>query len=245
MHIPAYAQDELLNAMSAATSENQALGVNCALCDEPFASSGKQRIAVKPDNDDYLSACRDCLTAFVAQVRRKLHAASERAVQRHGGALPSALKRYLSSIENVRRAGEAVERLAEAGNLEPLQLAWLMVSLESAHAWAVEERPESLSAAMEGGAEAKRVEFALFLQMYQVRSLVANIFTYYLINEAAPAEPEMCSEFECPPDCQGRHDAEHIDCGPDDIYEALARHGMTVREEDAGGEDDMNAEVSS
>ncbi|MFI6324621.1 hypothetical protein ACIBG8_44345 [Nonomuraea sp. NPDC050556] len=238
MHIPAYALGELLDAMPATTSENQALGVNCALCEESFASSGKQRIAVEPGNTDSLWACRECLTAFVAQVRRKRYAASGRAVQRQSGTLP-ALKRYLSSIENVRRAGEAIERLAEAGDLEPLQLAWLVISLESAHAWAVEERPEPLSADTEGGAEVKRVELALFLQMYRVRSLVANVFTYYLINEAAPAEPEMCAEFECPPDCQGRHDAKHIDCGPDDIYEALARHGVTVRE------DDMNAEATS
>ncbi|WP_146877607.1 hypothetical protein [Actinomadura madurae] len=148
-------------------------------------------------------------------------------------------------IENVRRAGEAVERLAETGSLEPLQLAWLVVSLESAHAWAVEERPESLSAATEDGAEVERVELALFIQMHQVRSLVANVFTYHLINEAAPAEPEMCAEFECPSDCQGRHDADHIDCGPDDIYEALAQHGVTVRKEDVGRRDDKNAEVSS
>ncbi|WP_432861779.1 hypothetical protein [Microbispora rosea] len=197
------------------------------------------------DNDGSLFACRGCLTAFVAQIRRKHHAASGRVVQRPIGTLLPALNRYLSSIENVRRAGEGVERLAEAGNLESLQLAWLLVSLESAHTWAVDERPESLSAATEGSAEVKRVEFALFLQMYQVRSLVANAFAYHLINEAAPAEPETCAEFECPPDCQGRHDVEHIDCGPDDIYEALARHGVSVREEDTGHEDDMNAEVSS
>lgn len=245
MHIPAYAQDALLDAMPTTASENQALGVNCALCDEPFASSGKQRIAVEPGNDHSLYACRDCLTVFVAQVRRKRHAASGGAVHGHSGTLPPALKRYLSSLENVRRAGEAVERLAESGNLEPLQLAWLVVSLESAHVWAVEERPESLSAATEVDAEVKRVELALFVQMYQVSSLVANVFTYHLINEAAPAEPEMCAEFECPSDCQGRHDVDHIDCGPDDIYEALARHGVTVREEDAGQEGGMNAEVSS
>ncbi|MEV4224858.1 hypothetical protein [Nonomuraea sp. NPDC049725] len=217
--------------------------MNCALCDEPFASPGNQRIAVEPGNDDSLYACRDCLTAFVAQVRRERHAASERAVESAGDTLPPALKRYLSSVENVRRAGDAVERLAEAGNLEPLQLAWLVVSLESAHAWAMEERPVPLSP--EGGAEVKRIEFALFLQMHQVRSLVANIFTYYLINQAAPAEPETCAEFECPSDCQGRHDVEHIDCGPDEIYEALEGHGVIIRDEDADREDDMNAEVSS
>lgn len=203
MHIPAYAQDELLHAMPPAPSENQTLGVNCSLCDESFAGSGTQRIAVEPGNEDSLYACRDCLTAFVAQVRRQRHAASGRTAQGHSGTLPPALKRYLSSIENVRRAGEAVERLAEAGNLESLQLAWLMVSLESAHAWAVAERPEPLSAVSEGVVEVKRVELELFIQMHQVRSLVANVFTYYLINQAASAEPEMCAEFECLSDCQG------------------------------------------
>jgi hypothetical protein len=231
--------------MPTAPSEKQALGVICALCDEPFADSRRPRIAVEPGNADSLYACRDCLTAFVAQVRRQRYVASGRAGQGHGGTLPPALKRYLSAIENVRRAGEAVERLAETGSLEPLQLAWLMVSLESAHAWAVEERPESFSAATEDGAEIERVELALFIQMHQVRSLVANVFTYHLINEAAPAEPEMCAEFECPSDCQGRHDADHIDCGPDDIYETLAQHGVTVRKEDAAWQDDENAEVSS
>ncbi|MCO6005257.1 hypothetical protein NE236_09690 [Actinoallomurus purpureus] len=199
---------------------------------------------MEPGNEDSLYACRDCLTAFVAQVRRQRHAASRRAKQGYSGTSPPDLKRYLSSIENVRRAAEAVQRLAETESLEPLQLAWLVVSLESAHAWAVDERPEPLSAATEDGAEAKRAELALFIQMHQVRNLVANVFTYYLINEAAPAEPEMCPEFECPSDCQGRHDATHIDCGPDDIYEALARHGMAVRKEDPGQGDDMNAEVA-
>lgn len=245
MHIPAYAQDELLKATSTATNENQVRGVNCSLCDEPFAGSGKQRVVVESGSDNSLYACRECLTAFVAQVRRQRHTASGRAMQGHDGTLSPALKCYLSSIENVQRAGEAIESLAEAGNLEPLQLAWLLVSLESAHAWAVEGRPEPLSAVTEDGAEVKRVEFELFVQMYQVRSLAANVFTYHLISETAPAEREMCAEFECPSDCRGRHDVEHIDCGPDDIYEALARHGVTVRDEDAGREDDMNAEVSS
>ncbi|MFC0040728.1 hypothetical protein [Actinomadura rayongensis] len=228
MHIPAYARRELLDAMPSEPSEEQARGSNCFLCDTPFAVARERPIEVVSGENGSLHACRGCLTAFVAKVRRQRHAAAEHAAHEENSKTPPLLTRYLTSIDNVRRAGEAVQHLAENGELEPPQLAWLMVSLESAHDWAAEERSDIADTQA-----TKQAELDLFIQMVQVRSLAANILIYHVINEASPAEPELCAEMECPPECQGRHDAEHIDCGPDSIYEELAeQHGVLIRDMD-------------
>lgn len=230
MHIPPYAQNELLDAMPARPSEDQTLGLTCSLCGEPFTSSGRQRVPVEPENEDSLYACRSCVNGFVTRIRQERFTASKNTEQRKRGPIPQAVQRYLSSSEKLRRAGEAVGHFAETRSLKPVELAWLMISLESAYNWLADTEAtiSSLPASAGGQTEAEEAKLALFIQMCQARHLAADAFAYHFINESTPAEPDMCAEFECAPDCDGRHDADHIDCGPDEIYDALAAHGVTT-----------------
>ncbi|WP_327676464.1 hypothetical protein [Kitasatospora sp. NBC_00458] len=135
--------------------------------------------------------------------------------------------RHLASLEHVRRAAEAVTGLAADDDVEPLEVAWLLVSLESAHAWTTEDapRPPGSEPADE---ELREAGFRLSLEMISAREAVAGRLVYHLINEAALPEPEFCAESGCPESCSGRHDSEHIDCGPDAVFEDLARRGIEL-----------------
>ncbi|MEU7579220.1 hypothetical protein AB0B50_16650 [Streptomyces sp. NPDC041068] len=119
--------------------------------------------------------------------------------------------------------------LARNEDTEPLQVAWLLISLESAYAW-VPDTPDPPVSADREDSGLRDETFRLNLAMVTAREAVAERLAYHLINAAQPEEPEMCEEFECPKDCSGRHDSSHIDCGPDAVFEDLARHGIIVEQ---------------
>ncbi|MEU6356636.1 hypothetical protein ABZ896_46255, partial [Streptomyces sp. NPDC047072] len=48
------------------------------------------------------------------------------------------------------------------------------------------------------------------------------------LGRASPPDPEECEEYGCSEECDGRHDTVHIDCGPDEVFEELERHGVVV-----------------
>ncbi|MEV4436856.1 hypothetical protein [Streptomyces sp. NPDC049585] len=169
---------------------------------------------------------------MITRARRTRDAAlaqdAERAQAESAAWLP-VRERHLARLESVRQAAEAVAGLAGKGETEALQVAWLLVSLESAHAW-IPDAPEPPASVDREDSELRDEAFRLDLAMITAREAVADRLVYHLINEAQPAEPEMCEELECPEDCSGRHDSSHIDCGPDAVFEDLARHGITVKQ---------------
>ncbi|WP_354383729.1 hypothetical protein [Streptomyces sp. PvR034] len=138
-------------------------------------------------------------------------------------------ERHLSRLDSVRQAAEAVAALAEGEDTEALRVAWLLVSLESAHTW-IPEAPDPPASMDQEDKELRDEAFRLDLAMITAREAVAERLAYHVINEAQPEDPEMCAEFECPEGCSGRHDSSHIDCGPDAVYEDLAQHGITVNQ---------------
>ncbi|WP_327182636.1 hypothetical protein [Streptomyces sp. NBC_01334] len=117
--------------------------------------------------------------------------------------------------------------MASNEDTEPLQIAWVLISLESAYTW-IPDRPQPPTAADPEDSGLKDETFRLSLAMVTAREAVAERLAYHLVNAAQPGEPEMCEELECPEGCSGRHDSSHMDCGPDDIFEELAKHGILV-----------------
>ncbi|QLH21294.1 hypothetical protein [Streptomyces sp. Rer75] len=233
MHIPAYAYATIRAALPTVPTSRHTDGLDCCLCDEPFAD--RLPVPLGPTETSGLFGCRPCLKRLVARARRSRDAAlaqdAERA-QAESAAWARTLERHLAGLGSVRQAAEAVTRLAEDGALEPLRIAWLLVSLESAHAWVTEDAPEPPASADPDDTSLRDDEFRLTLEMISARAAVANRLAYHLINESMPAEPELCEEFECPEGCSGRHDSSHIDCGPDTIFEDLAQHGIVIEHED-------------
>jgi hypothetical protein len=143
-------------------------------------------------------------------------------------------ERYLAGVVAVRQAAEAVTRLANEGNVEPTRIAWLHVALESAYNWATDEAPEPPESVASDDNPLRDENFRLNLEMISAREAVANRLAYHLINQAAPPEPEICAELECPENCSGRHDTEHIDCGPDAIFDNLEEHGVSIERREDG-----------
>jgi hypothetical protein len=76
------------------------------------------------------------------------------------------------------------------------------------------------------------VRVDLFVRLADAREAVAKKLGYYVINQEAPLEPELCDELDCEPDCSGRHEWVDIDWGPDGIFADLERHGVRIREEE-------------
>ncbi|WP_259470519.1 hypothetical protein [Streptomyces sp. 1114.5] len=202
------------------------------MCDQPFG--GRVVVPLGPTPTTGLFGCRECLTRLVKRARRLRDSelVEEADLAHAQSAAWTAIRlRHLASLEHVRRAAEAVTGLAEDDDVEPLELAWLLVSLESAHSWTIEQasRPPGSESADE---ELREAGFRLSLEMISAREAVARRLVYHLINEAALPEPEVCAEMECPESCSGRHDSEHIDCGPDAVFEDLARHGIELERPD-------------
>ncbi|MFI8260316.1 hypothetical protein [Streptomyces sp. NPDC085665] len=233
MHIPGYAHATIRAALPAMPTARQVGHLDCCLCDDPF--DGRAAVPLGPTETSGLFACRPCLTRFVAKARRLRDSALAQDAEQaraEEAEWAGVRERHLAVLENVREAAEAVTRLAGEADLEPLKVAWLLVSLESAHAWATSEAPEPPASADPADAELQDTDFRLSLEMVSAREAVAERLAYHLINESMPAEPEMCEEFECPEGCSGRHDISDVDCGPDDVFESLAREGVVLERSD-------------
>lgn len=228
MHIPEYAHALIRSALPAVPTSRHVGAVDCCLCDRPFED--RLPVALGPTPGSGLFGCHPCLHRLVTRARRARNAAlvqdAEQALTEAADRRP-ARERHLARLDRVRQAAQAVAELADGDRTEPLQVAWLLVSLESAYTW-IPDTPEPPAAAADDATELKEERFRLDLAMITAREAVADRLTYHLINEAQPAEPEMCEEFECPEDCSGRHDTTHIDCGPDEVFEDLLRHGVRV-----------------
>ena len=236
MHIPSYAHATIRAALPTMPTSRHVGALDCCLCDEPF---GEERGAVPlgPTPTSGLFGCPPCLTRLVARARRSR---DNRLVQNAEQAKTESARweaereRYLADVTRVREAAEAVATLADEGTVDATRIAWLLVSLESAYAWAPEDAPEPPKSLGFDDNGLKDDKFRLDLQMISAREAVANRLAYHLINQATPAEPDLCAELECPEDCSGRHDTGHVDCGPDAIFEDLTEHGVTVdRPDDA------------
>ncbi|MFE2530006.1 hypothetical protein ACFXEL_37925 [Streptomyces sp. NPDC059382] len=233
MHIPGYAHATIRAALPAMPTARQVGCLDCCLCDEPF--DGRMPVPLGPTETSGLFACRPCLTRFVARARRLRDGAlAQDAEQARVEAAEWAAVRepHLAGLESVRGAAEAVTRLASEAVLQPLKVAWLLVALESAHTWATDAAPKPPASADPADTELQDADFRLSLEMISAREAVADRLAYHLINESMPAEPEMCEEFECPEGCSGRHDTSEIDCGPDEVFNSLAREGVVLERPD-------------
>jgi hypothetical protein len=230
VHIPDYAVSVIRAAVPHVPTSRHVRALDCCLCDKPFED--RVPVPLGPTPESGLFGCHPCLTRLVARARRNRDATltqdAERARAEAAAWLP-VRERHLARIEGVRQAADAVAELARDIDTEPLRIAWLLVSLESAYAW-VPDAPQPPSSADREDAELRDGAFRLDLAMISAREAVAERLAYHLINEAQPAEPEMCNEFECPEGCSGRHDSSHIDCGPDAVYEDLAEQGIAVEQ---------------
>ncbi|MGW7350345.1 hypothetical protein [Streptomyces sp. NPDC054784] len=230
MHIPFYAHDTIRAAvLSRLPTSQQASGLECRLCGRPFGED-LAAIPLGPTPTSGLFGCRPCLSRLVTRARRNRDAAlgqdAERARAESATWLPMR-DSHLARLKRVRGADEAVARVAEDEGTGALRIAWLLISLESAHAW-IPEAPEPPAPADPADTELKDEAFRLDLAMITARETVAERLAYHLINEAQPENPEMCGQLECGDDCSGHHDSSHIDSGPDAVFEDLAGHGVTV-----------------
>lgn len=231
MHIPAYAHDTIRAAVPSMPTSRQVGGLDCCLCDEPFGED-LAAIPLGPTPTSGLFGCRPCLTRLVTRARRARDAALAQDAERaraESTAWQPVRDRHLARLDSVRQAAEAVAGLARDDDTEPLQVAWLLISLESAYTW-VPDTPEPPASADLEDSRFRDETFRLDLAMITAREAVAERLAYHLINEAQPEEPEMCEELECPEGCSGRHDSSHIDCGPDAVFANLAEHGITVEQ---------------
>nr|WP_244320090.1 MULTISPECIES: hypothetical protein [Streptomyces] len=233
MHIPPYAHDTIRAALPRIPTSRHVGALDCCICDEPFGE-GLAAIPLGPTPSSGLFGCRPCLTRLVRQARRARDASLARKaeqVRAEQAAWLPVRERHLARLDSLRQAAEAVAELARSAEIKAQQVAWLLVSLESAFNW-LPDTPEPPASVDEGDSELKEEAFRLDLSLIAAREAVAERLAYHLINEAQPDEPEMCEELECPEDCSGRHDSSHIDCGPDAIYEDLTEHGITVEQPD-------------
>lgn len=233
MNIPEYAHAAIRAAVPTVPTARQVSGLECCFCKEAFGD--KAAIALGPTSTSGLFRCHSCLTRLVAQARRaRDQSLAQNSEHAHAEAAEWQVLRdhHLATLESVRLAAEAVARLVVDDELEPLKAAWLLVALESAHSWATHESPELPESIAHGESSIRDKEFQLGLEMLSARMAVADRLSYYMINSAALAEPEMCEELECPEGCSGRHDFSEIDCGPGQIFDDLAECGVVVEQPD-------------
>ncbi|MET8980371.1 hypothetical protein ABZX85_32675 [Streptomyces sp. NPDC004539] len=230
MHIPGYAHATIRSALPTVPTSRQVSALVCCFCDDPFGKD-LAPVPLGPTPDSGLFGCRPCLTRLVTQARRTRDGAlvlNAKQFQAAAAEWEARRGRCLAELARVHEAAEAVRQLAEKGELEARRIAWLYVSLESAFAWATDDLPEPPEYADPDDSMLRDGKFRLDLEMISAREAVAERLVYHLINEGMPAEPEMCEEFECPEGCDGRHDTDHIDCGPDAVFEDLLEHGFEI-----------------
>jgi hypothetical protein len=233
MHIPAYALDEIHDSIPSALNLQQAEGTHCCFCNSPFPQP-RLRVPLRSAEGLSLNGCRPCLTALVARVRRQRDSnLTEQIPRPHLDDLIQGREEqeYLNSLMNATRAAKAVTRLLADKDLSPQEVAWVAVALESAFDWATSGKERLPCLADSPDSPFAKTEVCLYLEMSSAREFIAHRLVYHVLNESSSPEPEMCEEFECPADCSGRHEFDHIDCGPDEIFDALARHGVELPEE--------------
>ncbi|WP_424214098.1 hypothetical protein ACN20G_19610 [Streptomyces sp. BI20] len=233
MHIPAYARDAIRAVLPRIPTSRHVGMVSCCLCDKPFGED-LAPIPLGPTPTSGLFGCRPCLSRLITKARRDRDAARVRDARNVRDVLASweaVCERHLARLDEIRRAAEAVAESARGGEVTAVDVAWLLVCLESAHV-GVPEAPEPPSVAAADDTGIKDADFRLDLAMIEAREAVAERLTYHVINEAAPADPEACEEFGCPEGCSGHHEMTDIDCGPDAVFEHLAEHGITVEREE-------------
>ncbi|MFF7988543.1 hypothetical protein ACFZDG_01975 [Kitasatospora xanthocidica] len=110
-----------------------------------------------------------------------------------------------------------------------MRVAWLSISLESAHAW-IPDAPEPPSSVDREDHRLTNAKMLMGRAMITARGAVADRLVYHLVNAVQPEEPEICEQLECPEDCSGRHETSHIDCGPDAIFDDLLEYGVSIDE---------------
>ncbi|MFC9390531.1 hypothetical protein [Streptomyces venezuelae] len=237
MHLPAYAHAAIRAALPSVPTARHVDAVDCCLCDRPFADRAAVPLGSTPESG--LFGCRDCLTRLVTRARRKRSGAlvADAAQSLEDSTVWEAIRRgHLAQLDGVRAGAEAVAELVEddgaerddgAEAIDAVRVAWLLLSLESAHAW-LPETPEPPSSLAQEDSELRDARFRLNLAMISAREAVASRLAYHIVNEAAPLERELCGELECPEGCAGRHDSSGIDCGPDAIFDDLAALGVTI-----------------
>ncbi|MFJ5924026.1 hypothetical protein ACIQF6_15655 [Kitasatospora sp. NPDC092948] len=231
MHIPAYAHATVRAALPALPTSRQMDGRDCCACGSPFGEE-LGAIPLGPTPTTGLFACRPCLERLVTRARQTRDTAlTEGAEQARAdlAAWEPIREHYLARLDGVQEAADAVAGLAQDEGTRPHQVAWLLVSLESAWNW-LPDAPQPPASIDPEDPELKASEVRLNLSMIAAREAVAERLAYHVINQAQPAEPEMCEELECPEGCSGRHDWSDVDCGPDAIFENLADHGIAIEE---------------
>ncbi|MGW1429495.1 hypothetical protein ACWD6K_12865 [Streptomyces sp. NPDC002431] len=231
MHIPAYAHGTIRAALPSVPTARQLSGLDCCMCDAPFGRD-LGAVPLGPDPETGPSGCRPCLSRLVARARETRDAGLARnaeQVRKDSKAWESVRDHYMARLDAVRRAAEEVTELAGNEEVPPLRIAWLSISLESAHTW-LSEAPEPPASVDQEDHPLRNAEMLMGGAMIDARVAVADRLVYHLVNEAQPEEPEMCEELECPEGCSGRHDTSHIDCGPDAIFEDLLAHGVSIEE---------------
>ncbi|MGW5353740.1 hypothetical protein ACWERV_24900 [Streptomyces sp. NPDC004031] len=229
MHIPVYAHSTIRAAVPAAPMSRQLAGLDCCVCGAPFGRDlGARPLGPAPDAG--LAACLPCLRRLVGRARETRDAALVRSaeqVRKESESWESVREHHMARLDAVRRAAEEVAELAGDEEVPASRIAWLSISLESAHTW-IPGTPEPPPSVDREDRPLAHAEMLLSGAMITARGAVADRLAYHLVNEAQPAEPEMCEELECPEGCSGRHDTTHIDCGPDAVFEDLLEHDVSI-----------------
>ncbi|MEU3494972.1 hypothetical protein ABZ747_15935 [Kitasatospora cineracea] len=229
MHIPVYAYGTIRAAIPGVPTGRQMASLDCCVCGAPFGPE-LGAMPLGPTPEEGLSGCGPCLRRLIALARESRDTTLVRTaeqVRQDSERWESVRDHYLAQLDAVQRAAEEVAELAGNDEVPPLRVAWLSVSLESAHNW-LPETPVPPASVDPGDHRLMEAKLMTGSAMITAREAVADRLAYHLINEAQPDEPEMCEEFECAEDCSGRHDSSHIDCGPDAIFEDLLEHGATI-----------------
>ncbi|GHF42846.1 hypothetical protein GCM10018790_20880 [Kitasatospora xanthocidica] len=231
MHIPAYAHSTIRAALPAIPTGRQMASLDCCMCGAPFGRD-LGAVPLGPAPEAGLSGCRPCLSRLVTWARETRDAGltqSAEQARKDSEAWESVRDHYLARLDAVRQAAEEVAELAGNEEVPPLRIAWLSISLESAHTW-IPDAPEPPASADREDHLLTNAEMLMGSAMITARGAVADRLVYHLVNESQPEEPEMCQELDCPEDCSGRHDTSHIDCGPDTIFQDLLEYGVSIEE---------------
>lgn len=169
MHIPAYAHAMIRSALPAVPTSRQVGALDCCVCGEPFEE--RPPVPLGPTPTSGLFGCYPCLTRLVARSRRARDAAlthDAARAQAESAAWMPVRERHLARLFSVRQAAEAVAGLARGEDAEALRVAWLLVSLESAHTW-LPDAPEPPDSMDREDSEIQDEAFQLSLAMITAR----------------------------------------------------------------------------